>query len=104
MAGGLQLDDGALALARRALVSASDVMVSGNARMPAETLPSLSGIGARVDLHLRGLAVARTALADAASTAGAAVASVMRESSELDAAIAGSLPEGFAVKVKGTGS
>ena len=97
MAAGLKLDDQALSAAGQALVTASFVMVNGNARVPSVQLQSLTGIGARVDLYLRGLAVARAALADAAKTASVVVADLMQESSVLDALIAGNLGTGFAV-------
>lgn len=98
MADRLSLDDLSLGEAGRALVTASSAMAHGNARVPTTVLPSLTGIGERIDLYLRGLAVARAALADAARTASMEIAVAMRESADLDAAIATRLPGGFAVR------
>lgn len=97
MSGRLKLSDAELAEAGQALVAACSVMTSGG-RTPDGGLPSLTGIGPEVDLHVRGLMVARAALADAAKTASESVASVMHDSGALDAAIADALYEGFAVK------
>jgi len=92
----LKLDEADLLVAGRSLVEASATMTSGDAG-DLGYLPSLTGIGAEVDRYLVGLSTARASLADAAKTAGRALASVAGESGELDALIAASLPEDFAL-------
>jgi hypothetical protein len=96
MTDALKLDGAELLAAGRLLIEASATMTSGDAG-DLGYLPSLTGIGAEVDRYLVGLGVARASLADAAKTASRTLASVTEESGELDALIAGSLPEDFAL-------
>ncbi len=98
----LELSDDALMQAGHTLVVASYVMTHDNVHRPTGLLASVSGVGPQLDRYLRGLAVARAALADAARTASEGVAAVMSESTELDSFIAVHLGQGFALK-KGKG-
>lgn len=97
MAESLRMNDEALLLVGASLVSIASTMISDNVRRPAGDLPSLSGIGAELTLYLRGLNVARAALADAARTASEAVSGLISDSSKLDRHIAQSLGTSFAV-------
>lgn len=96
MSTGMRLADAALADAGFALVGAAERMLRSGVRRPA-ALPTISGAGERVELYLRGLAVARAALADAATSAGHAVSATLAQSTELDAVIAATLPPGFSL-------
>ncbi|MGO1538024.1 MAG: hypothetical protein ACTHZ9_00095 [Leucobacter sp.] len=97
MCAGVLLNDPALYSAIESLTAAANLMVSDNVRRPPDAFESLTGIGEIVDLHLRGIAVARAALADAAKTAGESVAGVVCETDEADRTTAESLYTGFAV-------
>ena len=98
MTDSLRLDDQVLHAAGEALVTASYVMVHNNLRAPTEAFDTLSGAGAQVEHYLKGMAVARAALADAAKTAGESIAALMRESEQLDELIASNLSTGYAVR------
>ena len=93
----MQLNDNVLTAGGATLVAAASTMTSENIARPSAPA-SLTGISADITLFLKGMQVARAALADAARTGSETVASVMRESSELDAFITRSLGESFAVK------
>lgn len=93
----IRLEDALLQEAAASLVQASSMMTSENVSRPVGDLPSLTGIGASITLYLKGMNVARAALADAARTGAEALASVMSESTELDRYIADTLGTGFAV-------
>lgn len=97
MTDALKLDGAELLAAGSLLIEAFATMTNGDADAHGTYLPSLAGIGAEVDRYLVGLGVARASLADAAKTASRTLASVTEESGELDALIAGSLPEDFAL-------
>lgn len=94
----LKLNDSELSAAGASLVTASFVMVSDNNARPTGQFESLSGIGGQVEHYLKGLSVARAALADAAKTGSESVAGVMRDSSDLDAYISTNLASGFSVR------
>lgn len=80
------------------LVEASNEMVSDNVARPKSGFGSLSGFAGEIDLYLRGVSVARAALADAAKTAGRSAHSLMESSASLDSQLAASLNTGYAVK------
>lgn len=80
------------------LVGAASQMTSSNKPHPTTGFESLTGISADVDLYLRGLSVARGALADAARTAGRSVREVMDRASELDCEVAAALDAGYSVR------
>lgn len=101
MADQLNIKDDALEAGGSGLVSAAQVMAQGNRAVPSGAWESLTGIGGGVRTFLHGLQTGRSALADAAKTAGGEVAGAMRESSALDALIANSLYSGFAVRGSG---
>lgn len=98
MAETVNLDDNILEAAGAYLVQASSMMTSGNVRRPSGDLASITGIGSAVTLYLKGLNVARAALADGARTGSETVSSIMSESTELDQYIAQTLGAGFAVE------
>jgi hypothetical protein len=98
MSDGLRLEDSELSAAGASLVSASYVMVNDNKSRPKAQIDSLTGIGGQVEHYLKGLSVARAALADAAKTGSESISSVMRDSAELDAFISANLASGFAVR------
>ena len=91
------LSDDDLEFAGALLVLGSRAMVEHNEATPTGNLQSLTGIGGHVRIFVNGLQTGRSALADAAKTAGHEVAGVMRDSSDLDAHLAESLGAGFAV-------
>ena len=93
---GMRLTDAALGQAGRQLVEAARGLRDGTAQRPPapETLGALSS---EIDDFLRGLCVARAALADAAQTGARSVAALMADSGRLDAAIARELPVGLAL-------
>lgn len=93
----LNLPDGELTAAGVSLGSAADTMESGSSGRPTAQLKSLNGIGGEVDAYLRGVAVARDALADAAKTATQTVSNLMENSTELDAHLARTVYSGFAL-------
>lgn len=95
---GLSLSDDALLRAIQHAVSAQQTMLTGNRARPTSGFESLTGIAGEVDLYLRGLQVARAALADAAMTAGQGLRQVMEDASTLDGALAASLDADFAVR------
>lgn len=80
------------------LVTAADALASAKHARAIDGFESLTGIGADVEQYLRGLRVARAALADAARTAGQSIRSLMREATDLDSAAAASLDSGFLVR------
>lgn len=94
----LELSDSELAAVAADLGGAATGMVSGHRPRPTSGLESLNGIAAEVDLYLRGLSVARAALADAAKSSGTLLASLITHSTDLDSALAGSLGPGYAVQ------
>ncbi|GAA1326234.1 hypothetical protein ACFSWE_12905 [Leucobacter albus] len=94
MSENLQLNDAVLESAARGFASAAEVMRSGAAKRP-PTPATLSALRAELDLYLRGLAVSRAALSDAAHSATLALADILAQSAELDAEIAAALPAGF---------
>lgn len=98
MSDGLRLDDAELSLAGAALVTASYVMTHANTSRPTAQIVSLTGIGGQIEHYLKGLSVARAALADAAKTGSESISSVMADSAELDAFISANLAAGFAVR------
>ena len=97
MAESMRLDDSLLQEAGASLVQASSAMTSENVSRPDGDLPSLTGIGVAITLYLKGLSVARAALADAARTGAESLAGLMSESTELDRYIADALGDDFAV-------
>lgn len=94
----LSLSDYALRQAIEYAVSAQQTMLAGNRTRPTGGFDSLTGIAGDVDLYLRGLQVARAALADAAMTAGRSLSQVMEDASTLDGALAAALDTDFAVQ------
>ena len=96
MAERFELDEAALGAAGRARVSAAKALGHETAPAPTQFLQSITGIGYHVQEYLRGVFVARAALADAVKSGCEGVARVMRESATLDRAIAGELHRGFA--------
>lgn len=98
MGGGMELTDYALQAAGANFVHASSTMTSDNVSRPAGDLASLTGIGSSVTMYLKGLNVARAALADAARTGSESAAALMSESSELDSFISETLGTGYAVE------
>lgn len=92
------LSEGSLMMAVSALVRASEELTSENAGRPTSGFDSLTGIAGEVDLYLRGVSVARAALADAAKTAGRATRGLLEDASRLDATLAASLDSGFAMR------
>lgn len=93
----LSVNDTALRVAGDALTSACRLMVTENEGRPGEGLASLTGIAEEVSLHLRGLQVARAALADAAKGGAQATADLMESGDALDREIAASLYRGYRV-------
>lgn len=98
MSDGVRLSDPALSGVVRALADAAQRMVSDNAARPAGMLPSLSGIGWELSEYLRGAALARAALADAAKTAGRTAGELMERSTDLDRRTSSALSSRFSVK------
>lgn len=95
----LELSEAELSAAAAAdLGDAAILMVSDNKARPTGGFESLSGIADEVDLFLRGVSVARAALAAAAKSGKEAVASLMEDSTKLDSLLAGSLYSGYAVQ------
>jgi hypothetical protein len=92
-----ELRDETLGAAGRLLAQAAEHAVAGGTGAPQLEVRSLTQIDGRVQWFLEGVATARGALADAAISAGRAVAALMRESAELDAHLAAALPGEFAV-------
>jgi hypothetical protein len=93
----LELAEKALVAAAADLEHAECRIRTGDHARPASGFESLSGIAEEVDLHLRGLSVARASLADAAGRGAGALCTLLEESSSLDRALAGSLQPGFSV-------
>lgn len=84
----LRLQSGALVDARVHLATAADTM---HGRRPYRTptgFASVTHIEGDVERVLRGLAVARAALGDAAASAGSVVAELLEESDVVDSAAA----------------
>ncbi|WP_449277687.1 hypothetical protein [Leucobacter sp. GX24907] len=96
--GDFRIDSEAASSAISSLVSAATQMTTGNKPRPTAGFESLTGIAGDVDLYLRGLSVARAALADAAVTAGRSVRAVMDQASTLDAELGAALDADFAVR------
>lgn len=92
----IDFDDASRAI--RTLVGAAGQMTSGNAPRPTSGFESLTGISGDVDLYLRGLSVARAALADAARTAARSVREVMDQASRLDGKLAAALEADYSVR------
>lgn len=92
-----EIDDGSLLAAGSLLAHAAAAVVDGGSSAPHIELQFVTGSSDRVRWFLEGVATARAALADAAGTAGRAVAEVMQVSAELDARLAVQLGDGFAV-------
>ncbi|MCW2288831.1 hypothetical protein [Leucobacter luti] len=97
----LHLPDSELTAAGASLGTAAQEMSAGSSGRPSGSWDSLSGIGGAVDEYLRGVALARDALADAAKTAANTVSGLMSDSAELDAYLAQTVYSGYAVS-KGT--
>lgn len=91
------LDTAAATHAISAFVGAATGIASSDQPRPTGGFESLTGIAEDVDLHLRGVSVARAALADAATTAGKGVRELMEAAESLDAALAAALDSDFAV-------
>lgn len=97
MSDGLTLNDAVLSEAGRKLIEAAAGMLNSNVQRPA-AVPTISALSGEIDLYLRGISVARAALADAAKAASLTVSSVMEQSAALDAEIAAALPAGFSLR------
>lgn len=96
--GDFHIDSEAASSAISSLVGAANQMTSGNKPRPAAGFESLTGIAGDVDLYLRGLSVARAALADAAVTAGRSVRAVMDQAATLDGDLTVALDADYAVR------
>lgn len=96
MPANLDLRDDALHDAAEALAAAAGALTGGGAR-PHGHWPSLTRIGQDVDDYLRGLCLARNALADAAKTSAYAASELVSDSRDLDAQLARELHPGFAI-------
>ena len=94
----LELSDAELTAAAADLAGAAIWMVSDIRPRPTNGFESLSGIAAEVDLYLRGVSVARAALADAAKGSSTLLLSLIEDSTDLDSVLAGSLYPGYAVQ------
>ena len=92
-----EIDDDSLLAAGSHLTHAAGAVIDGGFSPPQIDLPSVNGIGDRARWFLEGVGTARAALADAAASAGRAIAQVMQESAELDARLAAELGDGYAV-------
>lgn len=97
MSDSLKLNDAVLSGAGRKLVEAAVGMLNNNVRRPV-AVPTISGASAEIDIYLRGLSVARAALADAAKSASLALSSTMERSAALDSEIAAALPAGYSLR------
>lgn len=93
----MELDDNILTIGGVYFGDAVAVMISDNVSRPSGDLSSLTDIGSTVTLYLKGLNVARAALADAARTGGDSVSTLMKDSTELDSFLAQSIGTGFAL-------
>lgn len=98
--GGFNLPLSTITTASAELVDAANLMVEGNTRRPSARLESLTGIGAQVEHYLKGLSVARAALADAAKTASESARDLGDEARAVDRQLSGALASGFAVQGK----
>lgn len=93
----LHLPDSELTAAGATLGIAAQEMSAGSGGRPSGNWDSLSGLGGTVDEYLRGVTLARDALADAAKTAAGTVSGLMADSAELDAYLAETVYSGYAV-------
>lgn len=93
-----ELDFEGMAQAISAAVVASRVMETSSVGRPTSGFGSVTGlVSSEVSYFLRGISVARDALADAALSAGKLLQDATAEAITLDTAIAESLAVGFAL-------
>ncbi len=92
-----EVDDATLHVAGSLLAQAAEQVVAEGVTPPRAHVPSLTGIAEELRRFLDGTATARGALADAAVTAGVAIAEVMQAGAELESQLAAAIPGGSAV-------